>query len=74
MLNLLSEVTPISLPFICELHWVSSPVCCIHYILTNFHYFPHNYRSDIMLVPSRKGSIWKYSLKYRIVYSKTSEN
>ena len=42
---------------------LDSLVCCIPYILTHFHIFPHNYRSDIMLVPLRNGNIWKYSLK-----------
>ena len=64
MLHLLSEATPLSLPFICELRWVSPPIsrvlCAASIIyLTHFHYF----RFDIMLVPLRNGNIWKYSLK-----------
>ena len=42
---------------------LDSLVCCIHYMLTHFHNFPYNYRSDIMLVPLRNGNIWKCSLK-----------
>ena len=42
---------------------LDSLVSCIDYILTHFHYFPHNYRSDIMLVPLRNENIWKYFVK-----------
>ena len=42
---------------------VESLVCCIDYTLTHFHNFPHNYRSDIMLVPLRNGNIFEIFFK-----------
>ena len=62
MLHLLSEATPLSLPFICELRWVTSLISivlcvCIHYMIHS----TYNYRSDITLIPLRNGNICKKS-------------
>ena len=76
MLHLLSEAKPLSLPFICELRRVTSPISIVLCAASIIYYTPHiiivpisdlykniGHCSDTTIIPLRNGNIWKYSLK-----------